>query len=337
MVKRIGINGFGRIGRQVLRAIIERHSDSIEVVSINDLAPTKTNAHLFKYDSNYGVYPNSVQSTENQIIVDGKSIRVLGEKEPSDLAWEDLGVDIVIESTGFFTNAERAKGHLQAGAKKVIISAPADDEDITIVLGVNQDKYNPNLHNIVSNASCTTNCIATMSKVLNDSFGIEQGLMTTIHSYTGDQMILDKVHPDLRRARAAAMNIIPTTTGAAKAVGLVLPELNGKIHGMSFRVPTSTGSVTDFVANLKTDVTVEGINEAYKSASQNALVGILDYTDEQLVSGDFIRNPHSAIIDGPSTMSMEGNLVKVVGWYDNEWGYSCRTADLAAFIASNMP
>jgi glyceraldehyde 3-phosphate dehydrogenase len=332
MVTRIGINGFGRIGRQVTRAIKERHSDKLQVVAINDLADTKTNAHLFKYDSNYGTYPGTVEATEDGILIDGSPVKVLAERNPADLPWGDHGVDIVVESTGFFTDGPKAAGHLSGGAKKVIISAPAKGEDATLVLGVNQDTYDPQKHSVVSNASCTTNCIATMAKVLQDNFGIERGLMTTIHSYTGDQNILDKVHEDLRRARSAAQNIIPTTTGAAKAVGLVLPELNGKIHGMAFRVPTSTGSVTDFVANLSKGASEQDINDAYKEAAAGSLSGILQYTDEPLVSSDFIGNPHSSIIDGLSTMSMQDDLVKVVGWYDNEWGYSCRTADLAAFL-----
>ena len=332
MTTRVGINGFGRIGRQVLRAIAERHPETLEVAAINDLTDTRTNAHLFKYDSNYGVYPGSVEAAADSIFIDGKRIRVLAQRDPAQLPWGDLGVDVVIESTGFFTDAAKAAGHVEGGARKVIISAPAKGEDVTIVLGVNEDAYDPSKHTVLSNASCTTNCIATMVKVLHDGFGVEKGLMSTIHAYTNDQKILDQVHDDLRRARAAAMNIIPTTTGAAKAVGLVLPELNGKIHGMAFRVPTSTVSVTDFVATLGRSASVEEINQAYQEASRNSLRGILDYTIEPLVSSDFKQNPHSAIIDGQSTMSMEGSLAKVVGWYDNEWGYSCRTADLAAFL-----
>ena len=332
MVTLIGINGFGRIGRQVTRAIKERHSDKLQVVAINDLADTETNAHLFKYDSNYGIYPGTVAFTSDSILIDGNPVRVLGERDPASLPWGDYGVDIVVEATGFFTDAPKAAGHLRGGAKKVIISAPAKGEDATLVLGVNQDTYDSQNHNVVSNASCTTNCIATMAKVLHDNFGIERGLMTTIHSYTGDQNLLDKTHEDLRRARSAAINIIPTTTGAAKAVGLVLPELNGKIHGMAFRVPTATGSVTDFVANLSTAASEKDINDAYEAAATGSLSGIIEYSNEPLVSGDFIGNPHSSIIDGLSTMSMQDDLVKVVGWYDNEWGYSCRTADLAAFL-----
>ena len=303
MVTRIGINGFGRIGRQVTRAIKERHPDKLQVVVINDLADTQTNAHLFKYDSNYGTYPGTVEATEDGILIDGSLVKVLAERDPADLPWGDHGVDIVVESTGFFTDGPKAAVHLGGGVKKVIISAPAKGEDATLVLGVNPETYDRQKHNVISNASCTTNCIATMAKVLHDNFGIERGLMTTIHSYTGDQNILDKVHEDLRRARSAAMNIIPTTTGAAKAVGVVLPELNGKIHGMAFRVPTSTGSVTDFVANLSKGASEKDINDAYQEAAAGSLSGILQYTDEPLVSSDFIGNPHSSIIDGLSTMS----------------------------------
>ena len=332
MATRVGINGFGRIGRQVLRAIKERHPDKLEVVAVNDLTDTKTNAHMFKYDTNYGIFPGSVEAKESSIVIDGKDIKVLSDRDPSKLPWGDLGVDVVVESTGFFTDAGRASGHMEGGAKKVIISAPAKGEDLTIVLGVNDDKYEPGKHNVLSNASCTTNCIATMVKVLHDSFGVERGLMSTIHAYTNDQKILDQQHEDLRRSRAAAMNIIPTTTGAARAVGLVLPELNGKIHGMAFRVPVSTGSVTDFVAELSKDASVDDVNAAYKEAADNGLNGTLEYCTEPLVSSDFKQNPHSCIIDSLSTMSMGGNMVKVVGWYDNEWGYSCRTADLVSFL-----
>jgi len=335
-ITKIGINGFGRIGRQVLRSIIERQSDKLEVVAINDLADTQTNAHMFKYDTNYGVYPGEVKSQENSISIDNKNIKVLSSRNPEELNWGEFEIDIVIESTGFFTDAKKAAGHLKSGPKKVIISAPSTNEDITLVLGVNQDKYDSNKHNIISNASCTTNCIATMAKVINDNFIIENGLMSTIHSYTNDQKILDQVHSDLRRARAAAMNIIPTTTGAAKAVALVLPELKGKIHGMAFRVPTSTVSVTDFVVNIKKETSVEEINNAYKKAQSNNLNGILSITDEPLVSNDFKKDPHSCIIDGLSTMVLDNNMIKVVGWYGNEWGYSCRTADLAAYISKTI-
>ena len=334
MTTRVGINGFGRIGRQVLRAINERHSEALQVVAINDLTDTATNAHLFRYDSNYGIYPGTVEATsDDSIAIDGQEVKVMAERDPSQLPWADHGVDIVVESTGFFTDASAAAGHKEGGAKKVIISAPATGEDATIVLGVNEDTYDPGSHHVISNASCTTNCIATMTRVLHDAFEVKRGLMTTVHSYTNDQKILDQVHSDLRRARAAAVNIIPTTTGAAKAVGLVLPELNGKIHGMALRVPTPTGSVTDFVAELGKNATEEDVNDAYREAAGSHMAGLVEYTEEPIVSSDIIRNPHSSIIDGLSTMSMQGNMVKVVGWYDNEWGYSCRTADLAAFLA----
>ena len=333
MATGIGINGFGRIGRQVLRAILERHPDKLEVVAVNDLGNASDNARLFKYDSTYGRYPGEVDSTDSAIVIDGAEISVLAERDPSNLHWADLGAEVVVESTGFFTDARSASGHLEGGAKKVIISAPASGEDLTIVLGVNEDKYNADRHNILSNASCTTNCIATMVKVLQDNFGVDRGLMTTVHSYTNDQKILDQVHSDPRRARSAAQNIIPTSTGAAKAVGVVLPELDGRIHGMAMRVPTPTVSVTDFVATLQRPATVDEVNDAYRQAAAGRLNGILDYTDEPLVSSDFRQDPHSAIIDGLSTISLGGDMVKVVGWYDNEWGYSCRTADLAAFVA----
>ena len=332
MATRVGINGFGRIGRQVLRAIIERHVGKLEVVAVNDNTDAKTNAHLFKYDSTYGRYPGTVEVTGTSIVIDGNEIRAFSESDPSNLNWGDEGVDIVIECTGVFTNAGRSAAHLESGAKKVIISAPASSEDITLVLGVNEHRYDPDKHNIISNASCTTNCIAPMAKVLNDSFGVEQGLMTTIHAYTNDQRMLDGGHSDLRRARAGAVNIIPTSTGAARAVGIVLPELNGKLNGMALRVPTPTGSVTDFVATLKQPASAGEVNAAYREAAANGLNGILEYSEEPLVSSDIVRNPHSCILDALSTMTVGDNMVKVVGWYDNEWGYSCRTADLAAFI-----
>jgi glyceraldehyde 3-phosphate dehydrogenase len=334
MTTRVGINGFGRIGRQVLRATMMRHPGEIEIVAVNDLADPKANAHLFKYDTNFGVYPGTVQAVDGGIEIDGKLIQSVSERDPAKLPWGDLGIDLVIESTGFFTNGEKAAAHIEAGAKKVIISAPATNEDKTLVLGVNAHEYDPAIHHVVSNASCTTNCVATMIKVLHDSFGIKHGLMTTVHAYTNDQQILDQAHPDLRRARAAAANIIPTNTGAAKVVGVVIPELNGKLHGMALRVPVSDGSITDFVANLERDVTVEEVNAAYKEASEGALNGILAYTEDPIVSSDIKMNSHSAIIDSLSTMVMQGNMVKVLGWYDNEWGYSCRTSDLAAFMAS---
>ncbi len=333
MATRIGINGFGRIGRQVLKAIIERQPD-LQVVAINDLADAHTNAHLFKYDSNYGTFPGNVSVDKGDLVIGDRRIKVLAEKEPGKLPWKDLGVDIAIESTGRFTDADKAKAHLDAGAKKVVISAPAKGEDITIVLGVNQDAYNPAKDNIISNASCTTNCLAPVAKVLEDTFGIEKALMTTVHSYTNDQNILDLVHKDLRRARAAALNIIPTSTGAAKAMSLVVPALKGKFHGLSLRVPTPTVSLVDLVGVFKRDVTVEEVNAAFKKYSEGAMKGILGYTEEELVSMDFKGDPRSSIVDSKLTMVIGGNLFKVMAWYDNEWGYSCRVADLAQFIVS---
>jgi glyceraldehyde 3-phosphate dehydrogenase len=311
---------------------MERHPGKLEVVAVNDLTDAKTNAHLFKYDTNYGVYSGTVEAAENALIIDGKEVKVLAERDPANLPWGDLGVEIVVESTGFFTDAAKASGHLKGGAKKVIISAPAKDEDVMVVLGVNQDKYDPTMHNVLSNASCTTNCIATMVKVLHDNFTVNHGLMTTVHAYTNDQRILDQGHEDLRRARAAAQNIIPTTTGAARAVGVILPELQGKIHGMALRVPVSTGSITDFVAEVGRNVTVAEINAAYKEVSENSLKGIMGYTEDPIVSSDIVSNPNSCIFDALSTMVMDGNMVKILGWYDNEWGYSCRTSDLCAFL-----
>ena len=331
---RIGINGFGRIGRQVLRATLERYPGRLEVVAVNKRSGSPAeNARLFKYDSTYGRYPGIVEPTEDGITIDGSEVRILKEPEPSRIPWRELGVEIVVESTGVFTDAGIAGGHLEAGASKVIITAPATGEDLTVVMGVNHHEYDPESHNILSNASCTTNCAATMVKALHESFGIRRGLMTTVHSYTNDQQLLDKTHSDPRRARSAALNIIPTTTGAAKAVGAVIPELKGKIHGMAMRVPTPTVSVTDLVATLERPASVGEINEMYGEAADGSLNGILDYTEDPLVSSDFRRDPHSAIIDGLSTISLGGDMVKVVGWYDNEWGYSCRTADLAAMIA----
>ena len=332
MTTRIGINGFGRIGRQVLRATMERHPDELEVVAVNDLADPKSNAHLFKYDTNFGRYPGTVEATDGAIVVDGQAIKSVSERDPAKLPWGELGVDIVVESTGFFTNGEKAAAHIEAGAKKVIISAPATNEDKTLVLGVNESDYDPKSHHVVSNASCTTNCVAQLVKVLHDSFGIKHGLMNTVHAYTNDQQILDQVHPDLRRARAAAQNIIPTNTGAAKVVGVVMPELNGRIHGMALRVPVSTGSITDFVADLEREVTVEEINAAFKAAAEGALEGLLEYTEDPIVSSDIKMNPSSCIFDSLATMVIGGNMVKVLGWYDNEWGYSCRTSDLAAYM-----
>ena len=332
MVTRVGINGFGRIGRLVARATMDRYPGKVEVAAVNDLTDAKTNAHLFKYDSNYGVYPGQVEANNDDLVIDGRNIKVFSERDPAQIPWSEMGVDLVVESTGIFTDGEQAAGHLKGGASKVIISAPASNVDLTMVMGVNDDTYNPEQHNIVSNASCTTNCFAPMVKVLHDAFGIDHGLMSTIHSYTNDQAILDQRHSDLRRARTAAQNIIPTSTGAARAVGLVLPELNGRLHGIAFRVPTATGSVTDFVANLSKDVTAEEINEVFLKASQTELKGILEYTEDPIVSSDIRGNVHSCIFDALSTMVMQDRMVKIMGWYDNEWGYSCRTADLCSFI-----
>ena len=331
---KVGINGFGRIGRLALKAINERHDDVLSVVAVNDLTDARTNAHLFKYDSNYGVYPGKVEARDSSILIDGNEIRVLAERDPAQIPWGDYGVDIVIESTGLFTQAAKAAAHFQGGARKVVISAPARDEDITIVLGVNESKYDPSQHHIISNGSCTTNCIAPVVKVLHQNFGVARGLMTTIHSYTNDQRILDVFHRDLRRARAAAINIVPTTTGAARVVGVVIPELQGKLHGMAMRVPTSVVSVVDFVADLNKEVSAEEINSAFRSAAEGELKGILEYCDEPLVSTDFRGNPASSVFDALSTMVIDGNMAKVLAWYDNEWAYSCRLADLAAYIAS---
>jgi len=334
MATRIGINGFGRVGRLTLRAVNQYHDSQLEVVAINDLTDTKTNAHLLKWDSTYGPYPGKVQATEDSIIVDGKQIKVLSEREPGNIPWSGYGVDIVIESTGLFTDATKAQAHLRDSVKKVLISAPAKNEDITIVLGVNEEQYDPGKHRVISNASCTTNCIAPVVKVLHQNFGVSKGLMTTIHAYTSDQRLLDTFHRDLRRARAAAMNIVPTTTGAARAVTQVIPELKGKLHGLAFRVPVPTVSVVDLVADLNKEVTVEQVNQAFKAAAEGPLAGILEYCDEELVSMDFKGNPASSILDAPSTMVIAGNMVKVLSWYDNEWGYSCRLADLAAYVVT---
>jgi glyceraldehyde 3-phosphate dehydrogenase len=330
---KIGINGFGRIGRQVFRAISGRHGDTLEVVAINDMGDAATNAHLFKFDSTYGRYSGTVEAEDGALVIDGRNIPSFSERDPSKINWSDVGVDIVIESTGFFTDATKAAGHISGGAKKVIISAPAKNEDLTIVLGVNDVQYDPSAHNVISNASCTTNCVAPMAKVLHDSFGIESALMSTIHAYTNDQRILDQNHHDLRRARAAANSIIPTTTGAAKAVTLVIPELEGKIDGMAYRVPVITGSVTDLTVKLEGKASLANVNEAYRQASKAGdLHGILGYSDEPLVSVDFIGNPNSCTIDSLATSAVGDGFVKVVGWYDNEWGYSSRTADLANFM-----
>lgn len=334
MAIRVGINGFGRIGRQVLKAAIEGgYSDLYEIVAVNDLTSPATLAHLLKYDSTYGRFPGDVAAGDGAISVDGRSVKVFAERDPGAIPWEAEGVDLVIESTGRFTDAEKARAHIEAGAKKVIISAPAKGEDITIVLGVNEEKYDPEQHVIISNASCTTNCLAPVAKVVLDNFGIRRGHMTTIHSYTNDQVILDGPHNDLRRARAAATNIVPTTTGAAKAVALVIPELKGKFDGFSLRVPTPTVSIVDFVVETEQDVTIESLNGAFKAASEGDVMrGILGYTEEPLVSSDLRQDPRSSIVDALSTSVIGGNLAKVITWYDNEWGYSCRVADLAALI-----
>lgn len=332
MALKVAINGFGRVGRQVLKAILQKYPE-IEVVAINDITDAKTNAHLFKYDSNYGRYPGSVTAKENEIVIDGRSIKVLAEKDPSKLPWKDLGVVMVIESTGIFTEKAKAQAHIDAGARKVIISAPAKGEDITIVMGVNENMYDPQKHHVLSNASCTTNCLAPAAKVVHDNFSIQKGLMTTIHSYTNDQRILDLPHKDLRRARSAALNIIPTTTGAAKAVALVIPELKGKFDGYSVRVPTPTVSLVDFVCTVEKSTTLDELNAAFKKAAEGEMKGILAYCDEPLVSLDFKEDSHSSIIDALSNKVIDGNLLKVVAWYDNEWGYSVRVADLVHFMA----
>lgn len=333
MAVKFAINGFGRIGRCILRAALAR-KEQLEIVAINDIGDTKTMAHLFKYDSVHGNYPGEIKHTENEIIIDGKAIRLLKEKEASKLPWRDLGVDIVLESTGRFKGREDAVVHLQQGAKKVVISAPAKKPDITIVLGVNGDKYDPKAHQILSNASCTTNCLAPVAKVLMDSFGIVKGLMTTVHSYTNDQRILDLPHDDLRRARAAALSMIPTTTGAAKALGEVLPELKGKLDGISIRVPTPNVSLVDLTVDVGKDVTRDEVNAAVKKAAEGALKGIIRYSEEPTVSCDYNNDPHSAIFDALDTYVVEKRLVKVLAWYDNEWGYSNRMIDLAKLLAS---
>ena len=336
MAIRIGINGFGRIGRQVLKAILERHGQALEVVAVNDLFDTKINAHLFKYDTNYGVYPGEVEAREAAFVIDGREIRVTAERDPAQIPWRQAEVQLVVESTGFFTDAAKARAHIDAGARKVIISAPARNEDITIVLGVNQERYDPGQHHVVSNASCTTNGLAPVAKVLNDTWGIEKGLLTTVHAYTNSQRLLDLATPDLRDARAAAMNIVPAATGAARAVGLVIPELQGKFSGMAFRVPVSTVSVIDFVADLNRGATPDEINAAMRQAAAGSLKGILAYTEEPLVSSDLKGDDHSSIFSALETIVIGGNMAKVVSWYDNEWGYSCRVADLAAYMAERL-
>ena len=336
MTVRVGINGFGRIGRQSLKALIERAPD-IEVVAVNDLVDTSMNALLFKHDSTYGAYAGTVDHTDDALIIDGREIKVLRERDPGALPWAALGVDIVLESTGLFTDATKARAHLDAGARKVIISAPAKNEDITIVLGVNEDRYDPATQHIISNASCTTNCLAPAAKVVHDNWTIERGLMNTIHSYTNDQRILDVAHSDPRRARSAGQNIIPTTTGAAKALALVIPDLKGRFDGFSLRVPTPTVSVVDFTANLARPTTVEEVNAAFRDAAAGSLKGILGVSDEPLVSSDFRGDSRSSIIDSASTMVLGGTMLKVISWYDNEWGYSCRVADLIRYVAERLP
>jgi glyceraldehyde 3-phosphate dehydrogenase len=336
MTVRVGINGFGRIGRQSLKALIERAPD-VEVVAVNDLIDVPMNALLFKHDSTYGAYQGDVSYTDDAIVVDGREIKVLQIADPTQLPWRDLGVDIVIESTGRFTDAAKARAHLDAGAKKVIISAPAKGEDVTIVLGVNDDAYDPERHAIISNASCTTNCLAPAAKVVHDRYTIRRGLMNTIHSYTNDQRILDVAHKDPRRARAAGQNIIPTTTGAAKALALVIPDLKGKFDGFSLRVPTPTVSVVDFTAEIERPTTIEDLNQSFRDAAEGPLKGILGASDEPLVSSDYRGDARSAIVDLGSNMVLGGTFVKVIAWYDNEWGYSCRVADLTAFVAQRLP
>ncbi len=330
MAIKVGINGFGRIGRNIFRAAMD--DSDINFVAVNDITDAETLAHLLKYDSALGNLDADVSAKKDSIVVNGKEVKVLSEKDPGNLPWKKLGVEIVVESTGLFRDKESASKHITAGAKKVIISAPAKDEDITIVLGVNEDKYDKDKHHIISNASCTTNCLAPVAKVLLENFGIKHGFMTTIHSYTSDQRLLDAPHKDLRRARAAALSMIPTTTGAAVATGLVLPELVGKMDGLAIRVPTPNVSVVDLVADLEKDASVEDVNSAMKEASEGSLKGILEYMDAPLVSIDFNGNPHSSIFDAPSTMALEGGFIKVLSWYDNEWGYSNRVADLIKYI-----
>jgi glyceraldehyde 3-phosphate dehydrogenase len=337
MAVRVGINGFGRIGRQSLKAIIER-APGLEVVAVNDIVDVPTNALLFAHDSTYGNFDGTVTHTDDSIVINGKAIKVFQLADPTQLPWKDLGVDIVIESTGKFTEADKARAHITAGARKVLISAPAKGEDVTIVLGVNEGKYDPAKHVIISNASCTTNCLAPVAKVLNDTFGIEKGLMTTVHSYTGDQRILDVAHKDPRRARSAGLNMIPTTTGAARALALVIPDLKGKVDGFSLRVPTPTVSIVDFVVELRDETTVEAINETFRKAAAGSLKGILGVSDEPLVSMDFRADSRSSIVDSALTMVIggTGKFAKVLAWYDNEWGYSCRVADLTKFIAERL-
>ena len=336
MSTRIGINGFGRIGRQVLKVMKESYPDDFDIVAFNDLGNLETMAHLFRYDSNYGAYRGRVEVKEDGLVIEGDFIKALSQPDPETLPWKDMGVEIVIESTGIFRAREDAAKHLGAGAKKVIITAPAKEPDLTIVLGVNEGDYDPAQHHIISNASCTTNCLAPAVKVVQDTFGITKGLMTTIHSYTSDQRILDLPHKDLRRARAAALNIIPTTTGAAKALALVIPELEGKFDGFAMRIPTPTVSVVDFVANLKSPATTETLHQAFRNAADGPMKGILGFSEEPLVSIDYKMDPRSSIVDAQFTFVLDEDMVKVVAWYDNEWGYSVRTADLALLVAKSL-
>ncbi len=337
MTKRVGINGFGRIGRQILRTALEQGVADLEFVAVNDLTDTRTLAHLLKYDSVHGTFDKSVGAAGDGIHVDGEPIHVLAEKDPAKLPWKSLGVDLVVEATGRFTDASQARKHIDAGARKVVITAPGKGEDITIVMGVNSDKYDPARHHIVSNASCTTNCLVPMVKVIRDAFGFKHGSMTTIHSYTNDQHLLDLPHKDLRRARAAAMSMIPTTTGAAKATGLVIPEVKGRIDGISIRVPTPDVSLTDLVVEVERPTTIEAVNSAFRAAAaEGPLEGILAYSEEELVSIDYVGNPHSCIIDAKTTNVIDGTLVKVSGWYDNEWGYACRCLDLLRLMADRL-
>ncbi len=334
MTTKVGINGFGRIGRQVLRIAAEQNRSAFDIVAVNDLTDIKTNAHLFKWDSSYGKFPGTVEPGDDGITINGKKVKVLAERDPAKIPWKDYGVEVVIESTGLFTDPAKAQAHFQGGAKKVIISAPAKGDVPTLVMGVNEKDYDPKKHNIISNASCTTNCIAPVIKILNDNFGIIHGLMTTAHSYTNDQRLLDQQHKDLRRARSAALSIIPTSTGAARVVGVVIPELKGKLNGISLRVPTPTVSICDFVAEVKQKVTPSEVNQVFKAAAEGTMKDILVYCEEPLVSVDFRGNPASAIFDAENTMVIDGTMVKVLAWYDNEWGYSCRLVDLTAFIIS---
>ena len=331
---RVGINGFGRIGRNFLRALAQR-DDEVVIVGINDLTDAKTLAHLLKYDSIHGVFDGTVEAGESSITVDGTEIPISAERDPADLPWKDLNAQIVVESTGLFTARDKAAAHLEAGAQKVVISAPGKEEDVTVVLGANEADYDPEQHHVISNASCTTNCVVPLAKVLDESFGIEQGFMTTVHAYTNDQGLHDAPHKDLRRARAGALSIVPTTTGAAKAASLSLPQLEGRLDGFALRVPIPDGSITDLVCTLRQDVTVDQVNDAYRTAAEGPLEGILQFTTDPIVSIDVVGNPHSCIVDGASTMA-NGSFVKVLGWYDNEWGYSCRLLDLVVYVGERL-